>query len=50
MFSRSWGQRSNSGSDGHGNLVNSMTRELLKGVETYTSTYYTVEKRNDHVF
>jgi len=31
IFSRSWGQRSRSGSDGHVNLVNAIAYELLKG-------------------
>jgi len=32
-FSRSWGQSSRSGSDGHGNLVNATTAKQLKKTE-----------------
>jgi len=46
---RSWGQRSGSGSDGHGNLVNLIAAEPTKGFE-YKLTQTLVGRRTDLVF
>ena len=41
-FSRSWSQRSRSGSDGHENLVNSIALELLKECDQKLTEILTV--------
>jgi len=51
MFSRSWGQRSRSCSNDCGNLVNSISAELMKGFKSKLMQILSVlERLTDDIF